>query len=518
MSQHPQHAPSSSIFDNDKIDTLSADIALNNHSIDWFGTFDDLGAAKDFTLASPFPFSPLHSLNSGKRSITFQTGVLGAFSPGLDAFNGSLMAPFSGGSAVGSASSINRGLEKNEIVQKKVNNKKFFNERSNLGNEPKIKRKKLPKDDKKNYNEFKSDKVLDVGFTYSQSHVMNMPIPHLLKSISGKEDGKGSLSTLDGTPLTNFKRYHFVGGHFMKSDATTKLSKGKRELGTMKCNCKKSRCLKLYCECFSAKRLCDNCNCIDCSNIEGSDELKAKLEKNKEEAPIYFTHPPIAKQATTSSGSTKISEMAHNLICNCRQSMCLKKYCECYQKTLYCSSFCKCTSCKNNPRENPNDGEGDLSLQIPFANVTTIINSSLVNETPTATLKLMTINSATENSGGGGGNDSELQIVGNRNLNFASPSPIIELKNPRRAFEIIDVKHVNDSHDIRETDQSPKKKNHAQGKVVDVVYPFFGKNNPQQSKITALRIFDFLDSKGIYNCSLVNKLWCNAATDDALWE
>ena len=27
------------------------------------------------------------------------------------------------------------------------------------------------------------------------------------------------------------------------------------------CNCKKSKCLKLYCECFAAENFCQSCNC-----------------------------------------------------------------------------------------------------------------------------------------------------------------------------------------------------------------------------------------------------------------
>ena len=34
------------------------------------------------------------------------------------------------------------------------------------------------------------------------------------------------------------------------------------------CNCKKSKCLKLYCECFSAGLLCQGCDCRNCGNIE----------------------------------------------------------------------------------------------------------------------------------------------------------------------------------------------------------------------------------------------------------
>ncbi|KAM7255591.1 hypothetical protein ACFE04_008489 [Oxalis oulophora] len=42
------------------------------------------------------------------------------------------------------------------------------------------------------------------------------------------------------------------------------------------CNCKKTGCLKKYCECFRANVLCsDNCKCMDCKNFDGSEDLIA---------------------------------------------------------------------------------------------------------------------------------------------------------------------------------------------------------------------------------------------------
>lgn len=45
------------------------------------------------------------------------------------------------------------------------------------------------------------------------------------------------------------------------------------------CNCKKSHCLKLYCQCFISKSYCHGCNCINCFNTKEHDEIRSEAMK-----------------------------------------------------------------------------------------------------------------------------------------------------------------------------------------------------------------------------------------------
>lgn len=60
------------------------------------------------------------------------------------------------------------------------------------------------------------------------------------------------------------------------------------------CNCKNSRCLKLYCECFSSGEYCKNCNCNGCcNNIENESIRKKTVAEVLERNPNAF-RPKIA--------------------------------------------------------------------------------------------------------------------------------------------------------------------------------------------------------------------------------
>ncbi|KAM3140545.1 hypothetical protein pb186bvf_007357 [Paramecium bursaria] len=101
------------------------------------------------------------------------------------------------------------------------------------------------------------------------------------------------------------------------------------------CICKRTQCLKFYCQCFQAGKLCtDSCECMDCCNNDKNQQI---LEQTKQQIiqknPEAFQPVEILKT------------------CSCKKSRCLKKYCECYHSGQRCGEQCKCEGCENKIEE-----------------------------------------------------------------------------------------------------------------------------------------------------------------------
>jgi Tesmin/TSO1-like CXC domain, cysteine-rich domain len=78
------------------------------------------------------------------------------------------------------------------------------------------------------------------------------------------------------------------------------------------CHCKKSQCLKLYCECFSAELFCFGCKCTDCFNVP-----ECQYERDRAIADIRHKNPQAFKP--------RVATETHTLGCKCKKSECLKK-------------------------------------------------------------------------------------------------------------------------------------------------------------------------------------------------
>ncbi|XP_052743301.1 protein lin-54 homolog isoform X2 [Bicyclus anynana] len=109
------------------------------------------------------------------------------------------------------------------------------------------------------------------------------------------------------------------------------------------CNCTKSQCLKLYCDCFANGEFCNQCNCVNCHNNLENEELRQRAIRGCLDRNPNAFRPKIGK---TKAGGPEIIRR-HNKGCNCKRSGCLKNYCECYEAKIACTAICKCVGCRN---------------------------------------------------------------------------------------------------------------------------------------------------------------------------
>lgn len=103
------------------------------------------------------------------------------------------------------------------------------------------------------------------------------------------------------------------------------------------CSCKKSRCIKLYCECFARGNECgSSCGCQSCLNAPQYSELKKLVVKEI-----------VCRNPQAFSGRAALQPRPNRRACRCRKTACSKRYCECVAAGLPCSSECRCCDCSN---------------------------------------------------------------------------------------------------------------------------------------------------------------------------
>lgn len=166
------------------------------------------------------------------------------------------------------------------------------------------------------------------------------------RASTSKSLQNGAKANLTNTSQEDAQQHNQSANVANLSAVATAPASGSSNRPRKPCNCTRSQCLKLYCDCFANGEFCSNCNCINCFNNLDHEENRQKAIKQCLERNPHAFHPKIGKGKTTAQEGIGI-ERRHTKGCNCRRSGCLKNYCECYEAKILCTDLCKCCACKN---------------------------------------------------------------------------------------------------------------------------------------------------------------------------
>ena len=176
----------------------------------------------------------------------------------------------------------------------------------------------------------------------------------------------GAFSSFINTNPINNPRINNI--NYIKNDSNS------LPISKIHCTCKKTKCIKKYCECYSSGNLCYNCKCENCEN-----------------KPYYNEN--IPNQKKEEENNNNIIELNEDedeekklIICTCSKSGCNKNYCECFKAKVKCNNKCRCIKCLNKQEENK-ETEGhkiimrskSTPINIPSDNNNNVNNNNVEN-------------------------------------------------------------------------------------------------------------------------------------------
>ena len=138
-------------------------------------------------------------------------------------------------------------------------------------------------------------------------------MPKSLRDVKSRDIFSPNANTLPVVPASSRQQTTQAASFLFPANASSVVFKSQKNEPRKPCNCKKSKCLKLYCECFSGSMYCmSDCKCLDCHNLkEFEKERKTAIITIIERNPNAFK--PKALRTWCSSGRVR-ARSGRNLI------------------------------------------------------------------------------------------------------------------------------------------------------------------------------------------------------------
>lgn len=105
-----------------------------------------------------------------------------------------------------------------------------------------------------------------------------------------------------------------------------------------------------------------SCNCTDCFNKEGNEEKIADARRQVLKRNPRAFNPKFAKGSPTKEETAAGAK--HVKGCNCKNSRCLRNYCECFAMGVQCHAKCRCENCENGKHGPPPGEEAASEAQL----------------------------------------------------------------------------------------------------------------------------------------------------------